>query len=106
MAGVKAGASAASADSAPAPVDAPATPSAPPHPENRSAVRVTALQNRRFRAGLEFGREPRLFRAADLDDERLRALIGDPLLMVEATIDMEAWRVLGPDDLPAAPAAD
>ena len=46
-------------------------------------LRVTALQDRRRRAGLAFGREPVTIDPATIDQDKLGQLLGDPLLQVE-----------------------
>ncbi len=66
-------------------------------------ILVKALQARRFRAGLEFGRELRELAAADLGEgleglSKLVMLAEDPLLAVTVVFGDEA-RPIGPDEL-------
>lgn len=59
------------------------TPPAPPAPQNPPATQtltVTAPQGRRFRAGLEFGRDPR---QVEVTPEQAATIAADPLLVVE-----------------------
>ena len=52
-----------------------------------AVIAVTALADRRFRAGIEFGRERRLLDPVILGDDRLDAIVADPFLHVEASED-------------------
>ncbi|WP_298173932.1 hypothetical protein [Novosphingobium sp.] len=66
-------------------------------------ILVKALQARRFRAGLEFGRELRELAVADLGEgleglSKLVMLAEDPLLAVTVVFGDEA-RPIGPDEL-------
>ncbi|MEM1344856.1 MAG: hypothetical protein AAGI34_09790 [Pseudomonadota bacterium] len=46
-------------------------------------IAVTAIQPRRFRAGLGFTDTPRLFEDDELKPEQLEAIKADPLLMID-----------------------
>ncbi len=59
---------------------------------DKRAVRVTATQDERRRAGLKFTREPMILTPEMVDVDKLEQLVADPFLKVEVTIDGESWR--------------
>ena len=61
------------------------------------AIRVTAKQAMRRRAGFAFTAEPVVIGVAMVDADQVAALAADPLLVVEVTVDGEAWAVLPAD---------
>ncbi len=52
--------------------------------QKKSALKIHATQDSRWRAGMKFGRDPQTILVSKLSKEKIKLLQADPLLVVES----------------------